>query len=356
MPAAFARTSTPPSWEAAASMIARTSSARATSPCRNAARAPRVRSAAATSSPPAAFRSATSTAAPSRAKRSAIARPMPEAPPVTTAVRPSRAPVFAAAAATDRALLLDLPARLSLLGERARPLDVVGVRPVPVDLAPAALERVAEAVLERGPHRALAGRDRGGRVLGDRRRDLAGACEQLGARHDLRDQPDPERAVRVDPLRAREQHHAHDLAERRPAEEADRLQREDLPDPHVRVEEGRVVGADREVRVRDEMEPRTEAHAVHRDDDGLVEAGANEIRRRAAIVRSLRRSLGSADRAGLGGVLQVGTRAEGLLARAGDDDDPHVAVLARAPERGRELDLEEIVAERVHALGPVQRD
>ena len=228
--------------------------------------------------------------------------------------------------------------------------------PVPVDLAPPVLEPVAESVFERGPHGPLAGGDRRWRELGDRRCELVGTREQLLARHDFAHERHAQGRPRVEALGAREQHHAHDLAEGHAPQEPDRLECEDLADADVRVEERRVIGADGEVGVGEEVEPRAEAHAVHGDDDRLVEADAQEVGRRAAVVRPLRGALGAADRAGLGGVLQVGPGAERLVAGSGQYDDPHLRVRRGVAERGGQGLLEQSVVQRVHALRTVQRE
>ena len=62
-----------------------------------------------------------------------------------------------------------------------------------------------------------------------------------------------------------------------------------------------------------------------------------------------------ADRAPLARDGEVGSGREGPLARAREDDDAHVPVGGRAPERLREL-LQHLGGERVHALGAVDGD
>ena len=78
------------------------------------------------------------------------------------------------------------------------------------------------------------------------------------------------RVRRRHPLVATEQRHAHHRFERDLAGEADRLERGDLSDRHVRVDELRVAGGDDDVGVGHEVEPTAGADAVDRGDHRLL--------------------------------------------------------------------------------------
>ena len=136
-----------------------------------------------------------------------------------------------------------------------------------------------------------------------------------------------------------------------PLRQPDRADDRRHTDAHLGKAELRVLARDDEVAPRHEREPVAEAVAVHRGDDGLedlpaalerVDASASPRtcpRTRPPSPAPSRRSAPDAER----------------LARAGDDRDPRVLLVAEAGERVVEI-VAHLAVDRVERLGPVVRD
>ncbi len=145
------------------------------------------------------------------------------------------------------------------------------------------------------------------------------------------------------------QAHTHQVPECHPAGEQDRLVDGRHPVGHVGVEEGGARRRDDDVAFAKEVEPTTACDAVHRSNDGLPQTLALRADLPSWVVVGegveilVRRNIATID-----------SRAERLLPRSRQHDDPYLFVGTNLTPQAGELVLHSLV-ERVVHLGPVQR-
>ncbi len=121
--------------------------------------------------------------------------------------------------------------------------------------------------------------------------------------------------------------------------------------------ESSVVGREPHVHRQGHRDADADGRAVDRSDDGLLAVEDPQRHHAATVARHTDRRLDV--RAALGERLaattEVGPGAERAITRTGDDHGPHVVVGVDLVERVDDLSHHHI-RERVHPLGPVQRD
>ena len=185
------------------------------------------------------------------------------------------------------------------------------------------------------------GRPVAAQALLGQRGDLVGQLVRPGQRraagHDLIDQPDALGLAGVDPAPGDDQLHGPGEAHHQRKSRRQPVAAHDVPAP-LQGAELRVLGGDPNVGQQRGLQPGGERVAVDRGDHRLEHVDAAGVAARAReVVDGAAEGLPVVDLADLGRILEVPSRGERGLARARDDQDEGLVVVAEALPRMVEL-------------------
>jgi hypothetical protein len=150
---------------------------------------------------------------------------------------------------------------------------------------------------------------------------------QFLAGHNLRDEPDLQCTRRREPFGTTEQGQAEHFAQRHAPQEMQRLVHGGHAEGDVRIEEGGVVGGDDDVGFTEQVGRSPAGDPVDGSDDRLPEAGRLRSEEFPDILTDVGARVRDELAAGIE-LIAVIPRTEGLFARPGEDDDPHLVAQA----------------------------
>ncbi len=210
-------------------------------------------------------------------------------------------------------------------------------------------QRLRPRGLLRGPHRPYRPLHRLRRIRRDHARRPHRRRHRATGRCHLADQPGFVGTAGRHSFGRTHQGHPGHLPERHPLRHVDRLVRADHAVRRMRVEEGRLLGRDDELRLAQQIERPTARHPLHGGDHRLPQVVRLRPDRDQRIVDRVRgRGLRHLH-------VPVEPRTEGPPARARHDDGPHLVIEAeRPPDAAQFIRRRQI--DRVQLLGPVEGD